>query len=570
MPSHTTTFDCGLKTVSDILRPDFIYKVPAHQRNFDWSQQVEQLWQDIKSSMEDKSEQYFLGTIVVTQNTEIKERIIIDGQQRLATLSMIFSAIRKIYEENDEVKRAEGVNHDYLGSPDRRTQITKPRLTLNDLNNSYFYKYVNQSTTTSKIKQALAERKLHPSNKKLLTAVKKIYEYISEYSKNRQNFTDALCDIEEFIKDKVRLILWAVTDEADAYVLFETLNDRGLELCPIDLLKNYIFSKAGSRLEHIKQQWDKMIYQLDTQNPTQFLRHFWLSKYGMITQKELYRQLRNKFRTQKQVTSLMSDLLRSSDIYMATTSVEHQIWKRYDSQVVEKLRILKMFKVVQFRPLLLSALEMQLKDTEIAKLIDLILVITMRYNIIGSLNPNIIEREYSNCSLKIRGKDITKTSKIFHYFKSKGMYPDDKAFSKAFSSIGIKKGKEMLSRYILTQIIKHKEGDKFPAIIEDEKKVTLEHIMPSKHTPAWLKVAGNLDSYMDNVNRIGNLTLIEHDKNKLVGRKLFKDKKIIYSNSSIAITKKLSKMPTWDVDQIHKRQGSLSKIAIKVWKFPRT
>ena len=76
------------------------------------------------------------------------------------------------------------------------------------------------------------------------------------------------------------MVLMLVRDEADAYLIFETLNDRGLDLSTSDLLKSYILGKAGNRLDAIRKQWEEMVFLLGTQNETQFLRHYWLSKYG--------------------------------------------------------------------------------------------------------------------------------------------------------------------------------------------------------------------------------------------------------------------------------------------------
>src|SRR5207249_2944002 len=145
-----------LQTVGQILAADSRYKVSIHQRDFSWTlEEVMQLWDDITDSIIEDRREYFLGTVVVQESREVKTSVIIDGQQRLATLSMLRSEIRTVYTEYD----------------------------------------------------------------------------------------DFLLELEEFIRDRIILILVSVGDEADAYLIFETLNDRGLELSIV------IYSRIISSVE---------------------------------------------------------------------------------------------------------------------------------------------------------------------------------------------------------------------------------------------------------------------------------------------------------------------------------
>ena len=132
MSTTQAQIESDLQPVGTILKADFHYRVPAHQRNFSWTlEEVAQLWEDINEAMATNQSEYFLGTVVVQEDREPKTRTIIDGQQRLATLTMIFSAIRSVYSENRDDRDGE-VYNDYLGVRDRRTRVVEPRLTLND------------------------------------------------------------------------------------------------------------------------------------------------------------------------------------------------------------------------------------------------------------------------------------------------------------------------------------------------------------------------------------------------------------------------------------------------------
>jgi uncharacterized protein with ParB-like and HNH nuclease domain len=133
-----TTIRSDLLTIGSALTVDFRYHVPQYQRNFSWTEdEVQQLWNDLVDAIDEDRAEYFLGSIVVHEIREDKLRIVIDGQQRLACLSMILSAIRTVYRENSD-DRDQEVFGDYLGVKDRRTRTVEPRMKLNVLNEPVF------------------------------------------------------------------------------------------------------------------------------------------------------------------------------------------------------------------------------------------------------------------------------------------------------------------------------------------------------------------------------------------------------------------------------------------------
>jgi len=127
MATNKTEMRSELQPAGMILKTDFRYKVPPHQRTFSWTlDEVKQLWDDFLEAIQENRPEYFMGTIVVQEDPDTKLRIIIDGQQRLATLTMILSGIRTVYKEQKD-ERADEVYSDYLGVRDRRTRVTEPR-----------------------------------------------------------------------------------------------------------------------------------------------------------------------------------------------------------------------------------------------------------------------------------------------------------------------------------------------------------------------------------------------------------------------------------------------------------
>ncbi len=348
MTTAPARIDSHLQKIGEILKADFRYKVPPHQRNFAWTlEEVQQLWDDITNAMEEDLPEYFMGTIVVQENPAEKTRSIIDGQQRLAALAMIFSAIRTVYEEQGD-ERSKEVHSDYLGAKDRRTRITEPRLTLNEVNEPVFQSLVVDTALNAAFQSALADKTQAPSNIVLTEAAQWMRNAVRQRTQKQAKYETFLLELEEFVRDRIVVILVRVGDEADAYLIFETLNDRGLELSISDLLKNYIFSRAGNRLDVVRQQWREMTVILGTQDQTQFLRHYWLSKYGIIRERDLYREMKRKFSSQSAILRLMTELREVAEKYAAISNVDHPTWKGYGTSVRTDLETLQLFGLTQF------------------------------------------------------------------------------------------------------------------------------------------------------------------------------------------------------------------------------
>lgn len=554
-----------LETTGEILKTDFRYKVPAHQRNFSWSdEEVRELWEDINIAIQEDSPEYFLGTIVVQEDRRAKTRTIIDGQQRLATLTMILSGIRTVYQEKQD-DRAEEVYLEYLGLRDRRTRTVDARLTLNEMNEPFFQDLVVQNTTDDQLKAAAADKTKGQSNQLLSKAVHFVRTAIRQKAKASTRYEDFLIELEEFIADRVIMILVSVGDVADAYVIFETLNDRGLELSISDLLKNYILGRAGTRhLDKVRRQWDDVVLLLGDRNVTQFLRHYWLSEYGVVRERDLYKEMKKKFASQNAVLRLINELRDAADNYAAILSADHHIWQGYPSGFRKEHQTLQLFKLSQFRPLILSSLT-TLSTSEISKVFHLIVIVSMRYSIIGSLGTGNIEKAYSDAAIAVRTGKANTAAKIFKLISK--ICPDDVRFEEDFSQKAI--GKANLARYILTSIANKKQDGEVQVLIEDEKVTTLEHIMPKARSQAWKNAAKDQAEYNENVNRLGNLTLIERERNRAAGRASFDDKKrLSFSKSEIVLTHELCEYKDWTVADIEKRQRELAKMALEVWKLP--
>jgi hypothetical protein len=552
--------DSSTQTIGEIFRKPFLYKVPANQRDFAWTdEEVDLLWGDLMSAMDEDHVEYFLGAIVVARNTENqKEYEIVDGQQRLTCLSMIYSALRSAWAKLGD-PRADDVFRDFLGAKDRRDPETvRPKLTLNATNDPIYRRVVLESKVLTDV-----ERKgWVKSNKLLFGAFARLKMHLDQRLAKSKNHEEVLIEIEEFISSSANVIWIEVGDETDAYILFETLNDRGLNLAVSDLVKNYLFSKAdnSSGLDSFKKSWSEISMLVGAENLPSFLRHYWLSEYELIRERDLYRRLREKIVGKSTVRRFVEALRGAADHYAALTNPEHSFWSELPVEARKHLEALLLFKVSQFRPFALAVMKHG-KPDEIRSMLRLLEANTFRYSMIGGRSANALERMYSDAALDIRKNGKTNVQTMRHLLKEAVV--DDKSFMNDFATRAIQKAQ--IARYALSAINRHLTPDKATKI--DETAVSLEHILPETQNNEWSGAIPKDDLWDTYVNLVGNLTLLEKAQNRGLGGKGFDIKRSKgYAVSTLAINKDLAESRKWSAASIQERSVRLAKIAKDIWK----
>jgi len=177
VPQTNRKIDSSAYPIGELFRRGVFYRVPVYQRDFAWTnEQVDTIWEDLITARNENRSEYFLGAIVISHADEDKRRDIVDGQQRLTAISMIFAAISQAWDELGDASRSIGVARDYLGSEDRRTRETISKLTLNETNDLFF-----QSVVIGKHMPNNTDRKTWGHSNKLLVEA---YEKIKDLLKN--------------------------------------------------------------------------------------------------------------------------------------------------------------------------------------------------------------------------------------------------------------------------------------------------------------------------------------------------------------------------------------------------
>ncbi len=532
--------------------------VPIYQRSYAWEQDhVLELFDDIKQAIEQREQEYFLGSIVTTKNSEARPEVA-DGQQRLATITILLAAIRDHFYDSGDSERAETITSEYLYKKDLATLNRIPKLKLNDLDNEFFEKRV-LSEPDSEERAIPTTRLSHERISETALLAKQHVSKIAEQSSP----TGHLTNLVQYIKESVMVIWVKASDDSNAFTIFETLNDRGIALAISDLLKNYLFGISSEKLTEIQQRWQSVIGTFETMDQPElillFIRQFWSSKHGLIREKNLYKHIKKRVRNKDQALAFATELDRNAKLYSAILNTKHDIWQRYGPTARQHMDTLNTLRMVQIRPLVLAVMD-KFCESEVQKSLKLILSWAVRFLITGSLGSGTLEIHYSRSAKDVRDGKITSAEKL--RIDSKQVVPTDGEFKNAFASASV--SKPYLARYYLMALEKEARGDPEPELVPNDNAevVNLEHILPKSPSANW-KIGG--DEHAALYRRIGNLALTKKRINVTAGNNSFAFKKPFYRKSDYILTSSIASVKEWNEKSINSRQEKLSKLALKAW-----
>ncbi|MCR4263849.1 MAG: DUF262 domain-containing protein, partial [Candidatus Roizmanbacteria bacterium] len=415
MANSTTTIKeikTSLEGIGHVLS-DRQIAVPAHQRSYAWEErQVTDLFHDLDDAMKEEVDEYFLGSIVVIRDKSDSDRLqLLDGQQRLATTTILLAAMRDYFWENTEKERAETIESKYLFMKDLRSQELIPRLRLNQIDHDFFTKHI-LSKPDSK------DRKIVPSkdsHERITRAAELAKEHINAIAKVSNDAVNRLIDIVDYIDSKIPVICVEVPDHANAFRIFETLNDRGLDLAISDLLKNYLFHLSDNRIDETQDRWISMLGTLDTVGgegiTVQYIRHFWSSKYGLTRERDLYDKIKQQITSKQKAINFATELADNAKMYAAIINTDHEIWTTYGSTTKTYMATLNLMGMIQIRPLLLSILR-SFTPAEVKNSLKMFVSWATRFLIVGGLGGGTLENYYSDLAKTINEGKIKTASQL--------------------------------------------------------------------------------------------------------------------------------------------------------------
>ena len=550
-------------TLNTIIGNGKSYQVPIFQRDYSWDKDDwEDLWNDIEEIPNDKT--HYLGYIVLQPTVEEDESYwIIDGQQRITTLSILALAVTALFEKwskesidaDDNKIRFEKITERYLGNFSTSKLSISPKITLNRNNDDYYKSWL------LKLRQPTALAKLKPSQRLLQKAFNYFFDQLKEKFKENQSGADLADYLEKIVGNGIVFTQIVVNNDLDAFKVFETLNARGVKLSTADLLKNYLFKLTHQLgdidLEEAERRWQNINDTIRSNDLTTFIRHYWNSKYKLERQPTLFKAIKREIKTPLIAFEFLDKLEKISQYYTAFNNTNDELWEKEEKV---HLKVLELLNVTTCYSLMISALDF-LPRNEFKILIRELSVVVFRYNL-SDLNPNEAERVFSKVANDIANKTIVTAKDAV--LAMKNIYVADDNFEQAFSTVIVNtKRKKELAKYILVKIENQIANKDYQP---EEAVATIEHILPENPGGIW-NDNFPIDIQEDYIYRLGNYALLEASiNNKLDNNMPFADKLVEYKKSSYKLSNEYCDYEKFDPKVIALRQSKMAKVAKGIWK----
>ncbi|WP_120886110.1 DUF262 and DUF1524 domain-containing protein [Helicobacter pylori] len=533
------------------------FVIPIYQRLYSWKkEQCKQLWDDIiKIGGNDKMNGHFIGSIlyVLDGNTHSNNPLlIIDGQQRLTTITLLFIALRN--HSSDEVKRKEIESYLINSNKDGDKKF---RLILSESDKDTLLSLIDKN-----------KRKPSEPSSKIMENFKLFEEWI------RKN-TDKLETIFKGL-DKL-MIVWIALKKGkdDPQLIFESMNSKGIELTKADLIRNYIIMETEvEKQEDFYNQYWRAMEEDFKQNETlfnQFVRHYLTIKTREIPNINKVYEAFKDYRQKKgiEIENLLKDLQKYCGYFCRIV-----FKKEADKDLNKALSFLVDLERDVIYPLLLELysdyIDGVLSKQDFIPIIYLTESYICRRAVCG-IPSNGLNKFFSSFTKKIDKKQYLKSvEEHFGWLTGNQKFPNDFEFKDSFITkelYGRNKTKKKKTRYFLERL--ENFDTKEPV---DTQECTIEHIIPQTLTEEWERDLGeNFQAIHDKyLHTIGNLTLTGY--NEKYSNNSFQEKRDMengFKQSSLKLNQSLKDLESFGEKEIEKRANDLADWALKIWTYPK-
>ncbi|MGH7794580.1 MAG: DUF262 domain-containing protein [Candidatus Binatia bacterium] len=550
----------------ELLSNGRVYRVPQYQRDYSWEEEHwDDLWNDILELRSRADERHYMGALVVEAKSD-REFQIIDGQQRLATLSILALAVidklGKIaaagVEPDPNRERASSLRTRFIGEKDPASLLESSKLFLNETDNFLYQDYLVQ------LRVPLNPRRLPKSNRLLWDCFRYFSTRLDNIAEFENSGTALASLLSEVVARQLLFILITVEDELNAYTVFETLNARGLELSSTDLLKNYLFSRlrVAADLEALQRRWRSLIATVTQERFPEFLRYHLLCDFPKIRSQRLFKLVRDQVKRPEDVFELMDALEGRAELFSALSDPNHGYWIEH-RDCRPYIRELNLFRVRQMTPLIFAAWEKFSRD-DFSRVLKLVSALSFRYTIVSGLNTNELEPVYHQAAKAVLDGSARFPAQVFERLKA--VYVDDDKFEQDFTLLAVDTGgqRKKLAKYMLARL----ESDRSGRECDPETDPgTVEHVLPENPSDSWSATFSH-EQWEANIYRLGNLTLLEAPSNRSVGNGDYPEKRTAYAQSAYVLTRDVAETAPeqWTPELLEARQRRLAQRAVHLWR----
>lgn len=543
------------------------FVIPVYQRNYTWkaTEQVNQFLCDIERVLKGEYKNHFLGIIIYLEKSidfSAREFSVIDGQQRLTTTFLMIYAIKQLLEkkgDTDNVKQLEG---QFLTNPYSSTKLKyklKPLVSDDDVYRCIVEKRIEEIDNTD-------------------SKVYKNYIFI----KNKiEQWDEQGYDANQILlaMDKLYLVCVPISDEDNAQKIFESINATGVTLTAADLIRNYLLMNLTSDMQddYYVRYWKKIEDYVSNESKELelfFRMYLSIKLFSLVSRNSVYREFMTYVEANHLSTKvLLEELLDYAKLY-------HFLLKESLDGKNENLKVaLRDFRKIDSDlpvGIIMELCKLQndglITEEMLGEAILSINAYLIRRSIcdmnsqnISKLFPTILKKILERCNGEYSSLvQVLNQEMVGNTAQTSGSYmPNNKQIHEALHYANVYK------RPALRIILDRMELDKNPAPV-DLTNLSIEHLMPQTPTDAWLQDLDiDYEKYLENVHRLGNLTLASKKDNSKMSNDVWGYKNEVLKNTAhLILNAELFEIKKWNIEQIELRTKRMIEKICELYPYP--
>lgn len=543
------------------------FVIPVYQRNYTWSadKEVKQYLDDLESVLKGGYKNHFMGIIIYLEKTidfSSREFSIIDGQQRLTTTFLIIYAVRRLLEQSGDTEKIVQLEGQYLTNPYHSDKIKyklKPLVSDDD------------------VYRCIVENRMHEIADAKSNVLRN-YQYISA-------FLDKLviegCSANDILLalDKLYVVCVPISEQDNAQKIFESINATGVKLTAADLVRNYLLMDLQSDIQekYYTHYWKKLEKYISSDSKTLelfFRMYLAVKTYTLIAKNNIYREFvlwdkAHNFTPEE----LFEDLLEYARAFHILMYEEiNKIDKKMRNGITDFRKInsdLPMSIIMEFYHLYSHQL---INAQTMAELIESINSYMIRRSLcdinsqnISKLFPTVLKKVLEECDGDYsRIAAVLNQEMVGNNAGTSGSYmPNDKQMAELLYNANVYK------RPALRIVLDRLELDHNPAPV-DLSALSVEHLMPQTPTEEWIEELNvDMETYLENLHRLGNLTLATKPDNSRMGNLMWEYKnEVLKDTAHLTLNMEIIPIEKWDIEQIDKRTRGLIERICKLYPYP--
>jgi uncharacterized protein with ParB-like and HNH nuclease domain len=549
------------------------YRIPRFQRPYSWTREnIQDFWDDV---VKDAPDNYFIGSMVTFKDGSQRYGVV-DGQQRLTTITILLAILRNRLNKLGLVDLAQGIQNQI----ERKNINNKPEFILStETSYPFFQDHILK----------FGEPEVEADEMREEASLRSAFDYLNDLIGNviesiRKDSTVKDEDKEDRIKQKLtkirdavldlKVILVKLDDEDDAYIIFETLNTRGKDLSLADLVKNHVakhLKVKSASVDQPKIKWEKLLEILEGSSADldvdTFIHHFWLSRYDYLAAKRLFKVLKRRIQ-KNDAKEFLDSLLADASLYRAIHEKGFWKWSKQDRRIIFALEALQLFRVAQQTPCVLSLMRcFKEKKLRRAHFEDAVVAIEKFHFLFTAVTSQRssggISEMYASLGRRLfEARNTHAAVIVINELKAKlrGRIPGLDEVKALFPTI-IFTESQTKQRNLVRYILAGFQTASIASVTIDFDGMTIEHLVPQSQI-------GSGGFTEELVGQVGNLILVPSKLNEKLANKSFKEKKKILQSAAVSLPVEFAGLSDLSPREIQSRTANLAELAFKkVWKI---